>query len=108
MGLSKLPKTYKECRTVLGYNDIITGHKNKLIYTFQRLLTCRDAYLKTMDWEPDWNDEEYKFVIINRGGRIVKDRLIAKNTLLAFPNEEIRDIFFNKFESLIEECKDLL
>ena len=120
----KYPKTYEECCDVLKIPnderyidiDVPLGY-NKLLSTFTKLLICRNAYWKIagkemgMDkpWEPDWNKSSHlKDVIICRSNNIIKYAYATLNTILAFPTEEMRDVFYENFKDLIEQCKELL
>ena len=111
---SIFPKSYEECCKILSetaeYDYKL--YKPGSIFCLQKLLICRDTYWKLAgDWEPDWTDNTTnKYIIHCFGNEITKDVAFKaqKNSILAFPNEEIRDIFYNNFKSLIEECKDLL
>lgn len=121
------PKTYEECAKVLldrasVRNDF--GYKGELLVTLQKLLVCRDAYWKLAGekmglgkpWKPDWeNSEERKYSIVNIGGDInlpettlTKWILKVTNKILVFPTEEMRDVFYDNFKELIEQCKELL
>ena len=116
------PKTYEECLNILGYNIAHTipmnhGHNGLLIMKLQRLLIYRDAYWKIAGeemglgkpWEPDWkNEEQFKYVIICRRNCVIKDTFTAKDVILAFPTEEMRDAFYENFKELIETVKELL
>ena len=113
------PKTLGECRAILGIMSEYGAfhYKTELITTFMSLLICRDAYWKIAGekmglgkpWEPDWkNDEQFKYVIICRRNCVVKDTFVAKDVILAFPTEEMRDAFKENFDPDIEICKELL
>ena len=118
--LHKYPKTCEECCKVLGYEteeDEISCYKGHLIDSFVNLLTCRDAYWKIAGeqmgldkpWKPDWqNINLIKFIIVCRRNSIIKDFFEAKNVMLAFPTEEMRDTFYENFKELINDCKELL
>ena len=111
----KYPKTYDDCviydREGSSFNRAIRLSK------LEKLLVCRDAYWKIAGeemglgkpWKPDWNnDNQFKYIIICRRDHVNKDTYTAKNCILAFPTEEIRDAFYENFKELIEECKELL
>ena len=131
------PKSYKECCSVLGieddlqfvYENIDGRHINpacishyrmrklNLYDNFEDLITCRDAYWKIAGeqmgldkpWEPDWsNDDETKFCIYTTQNMISLDIFGVDNRILAFPTEEMRDMFHVNFKGLIEQCKELL
>lgn len=116
----KYPKTYEECCKVLGNNNFgttIIGYRSNILINLKQLLVCRDAYWKIAGkqiglnkaWEPDLQDKKQtKYVITNVGHNIAFERYAEYNAILAFPTSEMRDIFYNNFKSLIEECKKLL
>ena len=127
------PKTYEECCKILeinnsayltsdeeGYwNDYELG-LNYLIEHFRKLKICRDAYWKLYgeemglgkSWEPNYENGEIYFLYYNQTLKImVKNHTslgMARNLILAFPTEEMRDAFYENFKELIEECKELL
>ena len=129
------PKTYTECCKVLGckanhfftnfsYNGLdieISNYEDKideLLQNFRKLRYCRDAYWKiageqmglNKPWEFENPSRHYVFAIENFGGKIQKNAVTAKmlNRILVFPNEELRDMFYENFKDLIEKCKELL
>ena len=122
------PKTYCECKDILGLWDIDDTergfYKTNLIDKLQMLLICRDAYWKIAGeemglgkpWEPDWkNSEERRYSIVNIEGDInLPEKTLTKwilkvtNKILVFPTEEMRDAFYENFKELINECKELL
>ena len=115
------PKTYEECCKVLGVSEqfIVTNLTNKevnLYGAFICLIRCRDAYWKIAGeemggkpWEPDLeNEDETKWVIFNLQNKIKLATRDVVNAILAFPTEEIRDVFYDNFKGLIEFCKELL
>ena len=107
------PNTYEECREILGENAY---YGFSVFTTLQNLIICRDAYWKIAGeemglgkpWEPDWNDSTRKCTIVVIGNDLVKHYTFAQNFILAFPTEEMRDVFFENFKDLIEKCKELL
>lgn len=110
----ELPKTYEECCKVLGIIGVdngYCGYKWKLLGAFQELLICRDAYWKLAgDWKPNWEESnELKYCMENRYDKgIHYDVLAHTQKILAFPTEEMRDIFYENFKDLTEKCKELL
>ena len=114
------PKTYEECRKVLGYDDretycvCHTGANERLFESLYRLKVCRDAYWKIAGeemglgkpWKPGDN---IVFGIIRQHGKIQKyNDFIGGSTILEFPTEEMRDAFYENFKEIIESCKELL
>ena len=120
------PKTYEECRDYIEscYDEpfcadlIATGYKSKLIESFARLLICRDTYWKIAGeemglgkpWKPDWKKHDKKYIISVFNDTIIyfENETYDRNTLLAFPTEEMRDAFKENFDPDIEICKELL
>lgn len=128
----KYPTTYEDCCKVLGisyraqlsytYPDVERGNiyltkEKHLLDAFMKLRICRNAYWKIAgeemglgkSWEPDWkNGEQKKYCIYYSGGDIQKGTWCQHNSILAFPTEEMRDVFYENFKDLIESCKELL
>ena len=114
------PKTFLGCCDVLGIEDTISrgvkGYKSNLLDTFQKLLICRDAYWKIAGeekeldgpWEPDWEVETSKYIILCKGGEIQRHITCKHSRVLAFPTEEMRDAFKANFDPDIEFCKEFL
>jgi hypothetical protein len=113
------PKTYEECRKILGLNDEIQAinmwYKMDLILDFYELIICRDAYWKIVGeqmglgkpWKQDYDDR--CFIIANNGGYIHTHEYHGTNNFtLAFPTEEMQNAFYENFKELIEKCKELL
>jgi hypothetical protein len=59
-------------------------------------------------WKPDWNHDTVKYVIFPYQYLYSIDKENYRNTILAFPTEEMRDVFYENFKYLIEQCKDFL
>lgn len=126
------PKTYEECCKALNltkYPPALVPNKSMFIsqyedfphyyeiQKFAELLICRDAYWKIAGeqlgldkpWEPDWlNFEQDKYVLYTHNNVICSNRYLLSHNVLAFPSEEMRDVFFENFKELIEFCKELL
>ena len=115
---TEYPKTYTECSDILSvYTDPdISGYKGELLWAFQKLLICRDAYWKIAGevmglgkpWEPDWNTSEPKYVISCTSNGIEKQWETTYCKGFAFPTTEMRDAFKENFDSDLEICKELL
>lgn len=128
---SQYPKDFEECCEILNipsFGDIVyVGHwayggeyllkQLDVLRKFQQLYICRDAYWKIAGeqmglkepWEPDWKSEtEQKFTIVIDADEVCNGLTIQCNSFLAFPTEEMRDAFFENFNNLIKECKELL
>lgn len=122
----KYPTTYEECCGVLKipnderYIDIdVPLDYNKLLSTFTKILMCRKAYWKLAGeemgldkpWDSVYGCGEWGYWIgydINANKIYCQDSRILLNHLLVFPNEEMRDAFYENFKDLIEQCKELL
>ena len=127
------PKTYEECCKILGVNperiltlnwrseNVLQRYELKaegLFTNLYKLKICRDAYWKLYGeqmrlgkpWEPDWNDcTQRKFGLYTLENEIRCINLqVLKNIILVFPTEEMRDVFYEHFKDLIEQCKELL
>lgn len=112
------PKTYEECSKIVnGYRcKGNAGWRSLLLIKLQELLICRDAYWKIAGeemklgkpWSP--SDTDYitgRYCIFVYRGNIICDTP-AQDCILTFPTEEMRDVFYENFKDLIEECKELL
>ena len=116
------PYTFKECCEIMGVHvsgellydsdDDLTPYENALVDgldALRKLIICRDAYLKSSDITLE--DIPVLYAIC---WDCITDKMIKKtyheplNKLLAFPKEDMRDIFARKFEDLIEKCKYFL
>jgi hypothetical protein len=85
--------------------------------SFIKLLICRDAYWKiageqmglVKSWEPNWeNCNENKYCLYITRNNVNKGTFCNDSHILAFPTQEMRDVFYENFKDLIEECKVLL
>ena len=112
------PKTYEECCEVLDIIDnrsVWHGYRSVQLKIFQKLLICRDAYWKIAGeemglgkpWEPNWGKGACYTICCNTN-QIVIGTDKFRNSILAFPTEEMRDAFYENFKELIEQCKELL
>ena len=122
----KYPQSYEECCKVLDIDDrelVFNGeYRASKLYWKQlgrlnilnKLLICRDAYWKLAgDWKPEFGGEPYYCIKVANYKVDAKAGFngltnCTRNTILAFPTEEMRDAFYENFKDLIEECKELL
>ena len=72
----------------------------------RRLLFLRDYYNE--GWQPDWQDDEWKYFIENYRGRIDSEQTCGNGRVLAFKTKEIRDKFMKEQNELLEIAKPLL
>lgn len=115
-----LPKSYKKCFKILygNYHHVVyvagldgLGNAKDLFESFIKLKICRDSYWKLAgNWEPvHQSDKDNTFYTIHRfNNEIIKSKTSHRHSLLEFPNEEMRDTFYENFKDLINECKELL
>lgn len=106
------PKTLEECLQVLNLEtshlDSMYGHKNMLLMAFQSLLICRDAYWKLAGgWKFNYDARVY-YIFTENDEVETMQGVCDANAILAFPTDEMRDVFFENFRELIESCKELL
>ena len=106
------PKDYDECCYVLDDDDKMSLERmNEL----RKLVNARNAYWKLYgkanslggSWKPDWDDGCY-VIFTNGDGLIRMDIQFGLNAILAFPTAELRDMFYERFKSEIEFCKEFL
>lgn len=110
----KYPTTYDKCCDILDANEFV---RYELMTNFPKLINARNAYWKIAGeemglgkpWKPDWSTEhERKYVIEVYRNNVRTNSQGYSNTILAFPTAEMRDVFYENFKDLIEECKELL
>lgn len=110
----ELPKTWGECSKGLcmSYYPAISWYvpneNDGALRALCKLLICRNAWWKLLGWKPDWENTCDKFCIVTAKSRVTATSYCAANAILAFPTEEVRDHFYETFEDLIEEAKELL
>jgi hypothetical protein len=106
------PKDYDGCCNVLNDDDKMSLW---MMNELRKLVNIRNAYWKIYgeanglggSWKPDWDDGCY--VIFTKGdGTIERDLQFGINAILAFPTKELCDMFYERFISEIEQCKELL
>ena len=106
------PKDYDGCCNVLDDDEKMSLW---MMNELRKLVNARNAYWKIYgeanglggSWKPDW--EAGCYVIFTKGdGTIERDLQFGINAILAFPTEELRDMFYERFISEIEQCKELL
>ena len=59
-------------------------------------------------WKPVWEDGNLKWCMFYSGNCIEFDQYKSKHHILAFPIEEMKDVFYENFKELIENCKEFL
>ena len=90
------------------WNVVPCGMGNSML-ALSRLLICRDAWWKALDYKPDWLDKEItKYCIHLNHGYIGITTHSSIPRILAFPSYEVASDFKNAFQELIEDAKELL
>lgn len=106
------PKDYDGCCNVLNDDDKMSLW---MMNELRKLVNARNAYWKIYgeanglggSWKPDW--EAGCYVIFTKGdGTIERDLQFGINAIFAFPTKELCDMFYERFISEIEQCKELL
>ena len=135
---SKYPKTYAECCDVLsiapyynlryytyehGYNEYATTNElvalQGKLNILGKLIICCKAYWKIAGeqmgldkpWDPKYGCGKWGYWIgydINANKTYCQDSRLLLNRVLVFPTKEMRDVFYENFKELIEQCKELL
>ena len=120
---SKYPTTYEDCCDKInfkgGFKEILlSDNEYSLCISFIKLKRCRDAYWKIYGeelglgkpWEPDWKKHDKKYIISVFEDAVIyfENETYNRNAILAFPTEEMRDVFHENFKKEIEQCKELL
>ena len=96
---SPLPKKPYDCNL-----------KSLDLSAFRVLIQCRNAYWELANnWKPNWESTEKKYSIYNYRGQIRADYFtVVDRCILVFPEEQMRNEFYENFKDLIEECKEWL
>ena len=109
-----LPRTFGECNKGIGMsyfpsiNWYVPNENEDAIRALCKLLICRNACWKQLGWKPDWTDDNDKYCIFYADERIESIVLNSSNRILAFPDMETANQFYEAFRDLIEEAKELL
>ena len=89
------------------YKDILPNKETAgAILALMQLIQLRNCYNGV--WEPDLNEDEPKYVIVNKQGNLHKIRNATINHVLTFKSEELCDQFLENFRDLIETAKSLI
>jgi hypothetical protein len=109
------PNTINDCYNLLEDDELASSTSMR---KFQELINARNAYWKIAgtemglgkSWKPDWLNDDVVKHIISHDGKTYGTRggLNYINYILAFPTEEMRDMFYKNFKKEIEECKEFL
>lgn len=111
------PKNVAECREVVAFNAHNKAHTRyvlavtAMLDAFITLLMCRGAYWTIANnWRPFWKDsfQERYSIICDSHGNLQKLRLAHRPTTFVFPTKEMRDAFYENFNELLNQCKELV
>lgn len=117
---TKYPKLFVDCCAILYPNDNfqivsqrVKGHKGDLLFHFQKLIICRDAYWRVYGEEnglgKPWEPTMETVYCISRNNNVMKCSYRGgKSNILEFPTPEMRDTFYENFKEEIEICKEFL
>ena len=106
------------CATSGGAKDLFLDYDKmplEKMNELRKLVNARNAYWKIYgevnglggSRKPDWNKGCY-VIFTNGDGLIERDLQFGINAVLAFPTKELCDMFYERFKSEIEYCKELL
>ena len=125
-----LPATWEEVYEIREFTDvdspvaelsscINTNHSTDFVFVrlsgedaesnlvFLKLRTLRDIYRK--GWKPNWSDNTSKYVIEMDGDDSIKIHVnMYSRRFLSFPNAMTAYLFYNNFNDLIFQAKDLI
>lgn len=102
----KLPMSIKDLYIISTIANVPVKYYDS-ITALGQLLVLRDAW--NDGWEPDWgNGAKYKWCIFVHSNNIIKECSFARQNILYFKTEELRDKFLIQFKDLIEIAKPLL
>lgn len=93
------------------YTDVVfirlSGKDAESNLAFLKLRTLRDIYRK--GWKPNWSDNTSKYVIEMDGDDSIKIHVnMYSRRFLSFPNAMTAYLFYNNFNDLIFQAKDLI
>ena len=95
-------KDYRECVCT----EYVNEKQENALEAFRKLIIFRDYYNE--GWQPDWEDDEWKYFIEYYRGKLGVERTCGNNRVLAFKSSEIRDKFLEDQRELLEIAKPLL
>lgn len=110
------PKDVAECRDVV--NKVNSKKHTQYVLaiatmldSFETLMMCRGAYWSIAnDWRPFWKDafQERYSIVCDSHGNLQKVHYVNRPTTFVFPTGEMRDAFFENFEYLLNQCRELV
>ena len=98
------PKTHEELQRML-----ISEERSEEHIAFTQVIALMDYYNELDKFIPDWNvSSKEKYCITVCNNIIEKKDCFMYNRILAFKTAKTRDLFYENFKELIEQCKNLL
>ena len=92
-----------------NYWNVVPCGMGKALLALSRLLICRNAWWKALEYKPDWLDKkEIKHCIHLNDGYIGITSHSKFPRILAFPSYDVASEFRDTFHELIEDAKELL
>lgn len=103
------PTNIGEAASILNIHRLYIYYSEQL-EALQKLLIFRDAWWKMADdWKPDWTNFKVNKFCIGVDRNVTSScNKVTGNKILAFPTAEMREEFYDAFEELINEVKELL
>lgn len=99
----------KNIKPSQNFWNVVPCGMGKAMLALSRLLICRDAWWKALEYNPNWLDkEEIKHCIHLNDGYIGIMTYSRFPRILAFPSYEVASKFRDTFHKLIEDAKELL
>jgi hypothetical protein len=90
-------------------NLLETKEDAEAILALIQLKRLRDAWWKTLNYQPNWTDyKEVKYCISMCNDKIIHTTSSLNNALLAFPTRESRNQFYTHFKDLILKATPFL
>lgn len=104
--ISKLARIPEKFTDDDNKNTWPTKEEADAALALSQLCQWRDKYNE--GWKPDWNDDNYKYIIQVISNKLERTITRTYQYVLVFKSAEIRNKFFDDFKDLIEIAKPLL
>lgn len=103
----KFLSRWAEICNLIEITEYYTTTEFRKHIAFQKLILLRDIYRQ--GWTPDYTDRNTsKYSIVFLEDKIITISAGTANRVLAFSSEKTRNLFFENFKDLIEECKEFI
>lgn len=89
-----------------NYFSHLTAQESKAFDAFTKLIKLRRDWIG--EWEPDWENNEFKHTIINWGTHLQVEYSQVLCNSLSFPTGQMAKEFLETFRDLIEDAKVLI